>query len=243
VTTLPTLLDTLGRPVRDLRISVTDRCNFRCVYCMPKEVFGDDYAFLPRKQLLSFEEIVRVAHVFVDLGVETRLQCRIGTDVTLEQLRRDYAAVFLGMGAQSGRPLPAPGGDAPNVVTATAFLKAFNDGRLRHVGKRVVVIGGGDTSIDVATVARRLGHIEHAKPERLVITTFSLAWNVAPLSVERAVCSHVADLTSGLGSAITCQNATTLPWPSAVTVTPSMPDTVEMALSASKDLPPSRLRE
>jgi len=50
------------------------------------------------------------------------------------------------------------------VVTATAFLRAFNDGRLRYVGKRVVVVGGGDTSIDVATVARRLGHIEHAKP-------------------------------------------------------------------------------
>ena len=69
------------------------------------------------------------------------------------------------MGAQAGRPLPAvEGADAPNCVTATAFLKAFNDGRLRHVGKRVVVIGGGDTSIDVATVARRLGHIDHAKP-------------------------------------------------------------------------------
>ncbi|HSB23121.1 MAG TPA: FAD-dependent oxidoreductase, partial [Burkholderiaceae bacterium] len=78
-------------------------------------------------------------------------------------IRSDFDAVFLGMGAQAGRPLPAPGGDAPNVVTATAFLKAFNDGRLRHVGKRVVVIGGGDTSLDVATVARRLGHIEHAQ--------------------------------------------------------------------------------
>ena len=100
----------------------------------------------------------------VDLGIDVRLKCRIGTDVTLAALREQYDAVFLGMGAQSGRPLPAPGGDAPNVVTATAFLKAFNDGRLRHVGKRVVVIGGGDTSIDVATVARRLGHIGHAKP-------------------------------------------------------------------------------
>jgi NADPH-dependent glutamate synthase beta subunit-like oxidoreductase len=100
----------------------------------------------------------------LDLGVETRMKTRVGTDVTMEALRGEFDAVFLGMGAQSGRPLPAPGGDAPNVVTATAFLKAFNDGRLRHVGKRVVVIGGGDTSIDVATVARRLGHIGNAKP-------------------------------------------------------------------------------
>ena len=61
--------DTLGRPLRDLRISVTDRCNFRCVYCMPSEVFGHDYRFLPRRELLTFEEIERVARVFVDLGV------------------------------------------------------------------------------------------------------------------------------------------------------------------------------
>jgi cyclic pyranopterin phosphate synthase len=64
------VLDTLGRPLRDLRISVTDRCNFRCVYCMPKEVFGRDYRFLPRGDLLTFEEIERVARVFVDLGVQ-----------------------------------------------------------------------------------------------------------------------------------------------------------------------------
>jgi GTP 3',8-cyclase len=63
------VVDTLGRPVRDLRISVTDRCNFRCVYCMPKEVFGRDYRFLPRRELLTFEEIERVARVFVGLGV------------------------------------------------------------------------------------------------------------------------------------------------------------------------------
>jgi cyclic pyranopterin phosphate synthase len=62
--------DRFGRPVRDLRISVTDRCNFRCVYCMPKEVYGRDYAFLPRSELLTFEEIERVAGVFVGLGVE-----------------------------------------------------------------------------------------------------------------------------------------------------------------------------
>ena len=63
-------LDTLGRPIRDLRISVTDRCNFRCSYCMPKSVFGQGYRFMDRKELLTFEELERVARAFVALGVE-----------------------------------------------------------------------------------------------------------------------------------------------------------------------------
>jgi cyclic pyranopterin phosphate synthase len=62
-------LDTLGRPLHDLRVSVTDRCNFRCVYCMPKEVFGKDFQFLPRAEILTFEEIERLVRVFVTLGV------------------------------------------------------------------------------------------------------------------------------------------------------------------------------
>jgi len=62
--------DTLGRPLRDLRISVTDRCNFRCVYCMPKEVFGHEYRFLPRAELLTFEEIERLARIFCGHGVQ-----------------------------------------------------------------------------------------------------------------------------------------------------------------------------
>jgi cyclic pyranopterin phosphate synthase len=63
------LLDTLNRPLETLRISITDRCNFRCVYCMPKEVYGRDHVFLERKELLSLEEIARVAGVFAGLGV------------------------------------------------------------------------------------------------------------------------------------------------------------------------------
>lgn len=63
------LTDTLNRPLHDLRISVTDRCNFRCVYCMPKEVFGSDYQFLERSQILTFEEITRIARIFVGHGV------------------------------------------------------------------------------------------------------------------------------------------------------------------------------
>jgi len=64
------LTDTLNRPLKALRVSVTDRCNFRCSYCMPREVFGSDYAFLPRDQVLHFEEITRLVRIFVSLGVE-----------------------------------------------------------------------------------------------------------------------------------------------------------------------------
>ena len=68
--TADSLLDRRQRPLRDLRISVTDRCNFRCSYCMPKEVFGKDYVYLPQSSLLSFEEITRVANIFVSQGVQ-----------------------------------------------------------------------------------------------------------------------------------------------------------------------------
>ena len=77
-------LDQRARPLRDLRISVTDRCNFRCGYCMPKELFGGDFAFLPRAELLSFEEIVRLARLFADQGV-TKVRLTGGEPL----LRRD----------------------------------------------------------------------------------------------------------------------------------------------------------
>jgi NADPH-dependent glutamate synthase beta subunit-like oxidoreductase/Pyruvate/2-oxoacid:ferredoxin oxidoreductase delta subunit len=123
----------------------------------------------------------------VDMGLEVRQNTRVGRDVTLDQLQKDFDAVFVGLGAQSGRPLPVPGSDAPNVVTAMAFLRAFNDGRMRHVGKRVVVIGGGDVSIDVATVAKRLGHIERARdkdrPEHVI--SGQVAHDVAEISAKQ----------------------------------------------------------
>ena len=78
------LTDALNRPLRDLRISVTDRCNFRCVYCMPKEVFGPDYQFLPRAQILTFEEIARLVRIFVAHGV-----CKIRLTGGEPLVRRD----------------------------------------------------------------------------------------------------------------------------------------------------------
>jgi cyclic pyranopterin phosphate synthase len=80
-------LDTFGRPLRDLRISVTDRCNFRCVYCMPKEVYGRDHAFLERRELLSFEEITRVARIFVANGV-SKLRITGGEPLVRRDLER-----------------------------------------------------------------------------------------------------------------------------------------------------------
>lgn len=87
--------DALGRSLRDLRISVTDRCNFRCTYCMPKELFGSDHAFLPRASLLTFEEITRLATLFAQLGV-TKLRLTGGEPLVrrnLEQLIEQLANV------------------------------------------------------------------------------------------------------------------------------------------------------
>ena len=83
----PRSLDALGRPLRDLRISVTDRCNFRCVYCMPKEVFGRDYQFLEREELLTFEEIERLARIFVAHGV-TKIRLTGGEPLVRRDIER-----------------------------------------------------------------------------------------------------------------------------------------------------------
>jgi cyclic pyranopterin phosphate synthase len=79
--------DTFGRPLRDLRISVTDRCNFRCTYCMPKEVYGRDHRFLDRRELLTFEEITRVARTFVSLGTR-KLRITGGEPLVRRDLER-----------------------------------------------------------------------------------------------------------------------------------------------------------
>jgi NADPH-dependent glutamate synthase beta subunit-like oxidoreductase/Pyruvate/2-oxoacid:ferredoxin oxidoreductase delta subunit len=106
---------------------------------------------LPREVLDA--EIQRI----VDLGVELKCGCVIGKDISLEQLRKDYQAVFVGIGAQKGLKLRVPGEEAPNVFSGTDFLNAVNAGQPPQVGGKVIVIGGGDTAIDAARVSKRLG--------------------------------------------------------------------------------------
>jgi cyclic pyranopterin phosphate synthase len=96
-------LDRMGRALRDLRISITDRCNFRCPYCMPSEVFGRDYRFLPREEILSYEEIHRLAAIFVGLGVR---KLRItGGEPTVRRGLPDLVAMLAALRAPDGDPV------------------------------------------------------------------------------------------------------------------------------------------
>ncbi|MBL6959342.1 MAG: NAD(P)-binding protein [Rhodospirillales bacterium] len=106
-------------------------------------------------------EIIRI----VDMGVDVRTNTKVGVDISLADMERDFDAVFWGIGASVGKPLPVDGAEAPNCVDGIAFLKAFNDGRLMHLSGRVLVIGGGDTAMDVAAVARRIGKVDDPSKE------------------------------------------------------------------------------
>lgn len=130
-------------------------------------VYGIPGYRTPREMLAG--EVKRIT----DMGVELRLNTRVGTDLSVEEVEKEFDAIFWAIGAQAGRPLPIDGAEAPNCITGVAFLAAFNSGRLKHVSGKVVVVGGGDTSIDVASVARRIGHIdavhEKDRPEHIIM--------------------------------------------------------------------------
>jgi NADPH-dependent glutamate synthase beta subunit-like oxidoreductase len=110
----------------------------------------------------------------LEMGVETRLNCRVGKDVPLETLEKEYDIIIWALGCKSGRGLPVEGWEGTsNCISGVDFLAAFNEGRLQVVTGNVVVVGGGDTSIDVASVARRLGHITEVhdkdRPENVIM--------------------------------------------------------------------------
>ncbi len=122
---------------------------------------------LPRKHLDG--EINRI----ISMGVEVKTKTRVGTDISLKELENQFDAILLAIGCKAGRGLPVPGADATNCISGVAFLEAFNQGRLKAVAGRVVVVGGGDTSVDVVSVARRLGSIKDIKdserPEYVIL--------------------------------------------------------------------------
>ena len=105
-------------------------------------------------------------------GIEVRANTRAGKDVAIAELEAEFDAVLWAVGCQTGRKLPVPNSGAPNCVSGVAFLDAFNKGRLQVTAERVVCVGGGDTSIDVVSVARRLGKVpkmgEELRPEHVI---------------------------------------------------------------------------
>ena len=110
----------------------------------------------------------------VDMGdIEVRTGVRVGKDITVEQLEKDYDAVLWAIGCWTGRGVPIDGwNDAPNCLSGVEYLQAFNEGRMKVTGKKLICIGGGDTSIDVVSVGRRIGHNAAAgNPEDVILNT------------------------------------------------------------------------
>lgn len=109
----------------------------------------------------------------LDMGaIETRLNTRVGKDVSVADVEKEFDAIIWALGCKSGRALPVANADAPNCVSGVAFLEAFNKGTMKVTANKVVCVGGGDTSIDVVSVARRLGKLdslpENERPEHVI---------------------------------------------------------------------------
>jgi cyclic pyranopterin phosphate synthase len=169
------LADTLARPLRDLRISVTDRCNFRCSYCMPSEVFNKDYAFLPQSSLLSFEEITRLVKIFIAHGVE-KIRLTGG-----EPLLRKHIEVLIEMLAK----LQTPGGQPLDItLTTNASLLAKKARALKDAGlQRVTVsLDGLDD-----TVFRRMNDVDFPVADVLKGIEVAHQVGLAPIKVNMVV--------------------------------------------------------
>jgi cyclic pyranopterin phosphate synthase len=167
--------DRLGRPLHDLRISVTDRCNFRCGYCMPKEVFDRDYKFLPQTSLLSFEEITRVARLFVAHGVR-KLRLTGG-----EPLLRKHLEVLI---EQLSQLRTAEGQPLDITLTTNGSLLERKAKALRDAGlKRITV------SLDALddTVFRRMNDVDFPVADVLRGVDAALAAGLAPLKMNMVV--------------------------------------------------------
>jgi len=169
------LSDALARPLHDLRISVTDRCNFRCIYCMPKEVFDKDYAYLPHSSLLSFEEITRVARLFVAHGVEKiRLT---GGEPLLRKNIEGLVAQLRAIETPSGRPLDL-------TLTTNGSLLARKAQALKDAGLDRVTV-----SLDALddAVFRRMNDVDFSVSDVLDGMAAAHAVGLGPIKVNMVV--------------------------------------------------------
>ncbi|MDP2794931.1 MAG: GTP 3',8-cyclase MoaA [Sulfurisoma sp.] len=164
------LVDNLGRRLRDLRISVIDRCNFRCTYCMPKTVFGRDYPFLPRADLLSFEEIARIAGIFAGLGVN-KIRLTGGEPL----LRRHLDNLVTQLAAIPGVEL---------TLTSNGSLLPEMAARLAAAGLRRVTV-----SLDALddAIFRRMNDVDFPVAEVLRGIEAAAAAGLAPLKINMVV--------------------------------------------------------
>jgi cyclic pyranopterin phosphate synthase len=169
------LRDTLGRPLHDLRISVTDRCNFRCSYCMPKEVFDKDYRFLPHSSLLSFEEITRTARLFVAHGVR-KIRLTGG-----EPLLRKNLEVLVSMLGELRTPDGAP---LDLTLTTNGSLLTRKAQALKDAGLRRVTV-----SLDALddAVFRRMNDADFPVAEVLAGIDAARAAGLGPIKVNMVV--------------------------------------------------------
>lgn len=169
------LRDARGRPLRDLRISIIDRCNFRCTYCMPRDVFDRDYRFMPHADLLTFEEITRLAGVFAGLGVEKiRLT---GGEPLLRKNVETLVGMLAGLRTPAGRPLDL-------TLTTNGTLLARKAAALREAGLRRVTV-----SLDALDTAlfRRLSDSDATPDDVLQGIAAASRAGLAPVKVNMVV--------------------------------------------------------
>lgn len=169
------VFDQRARPLRDLRISVTDRCNFRCSYCMPKAVFGKNYPYLPHKALLSFEEITRIARVFVSLGVQKiRLT---GGEPLLRKDVEQLIAQLATLRTTEGRPLDL-------TLTTNGSLLARKANALKAAGLRRVTVSLD--SLDDA-IFRRMNDVDFPVADVLAGIEAAHAAGLGPIKINMVV--------------------------------------------------------
>ncbi len=175
------LADTLGRPLRDLRISVTDRCNFRCVYCMPKDVFDKNYQFLPHSELLSFEEIERLTRIGIDHGVE-KIRLTGGEPLLRKHIER-LIEMLAKLTTLDGKPLDL-------TLTTNGSLLARKAQALKDAGLTRVTV-----SLDALddAIFKRMNDVDFAVSDVLEGIEAAQRVGLAPIKVNTVVQKGVND--------------------------------------------------